>query len=279
MCKTTYFCQHGQKIMIYFLLLQPKQTYMNDEFFFHEYGQGRPLVILHGWLGTSDYWLNVAMFLSSFGFRVFAVDLPNHARSFHTEEFSYEQMSDIMISFCKAKDLQNPILMGHSMGGKLAMKMIEQEPEYFKAAVIVDIHFREYEMTPFFYQIQKLLLETDLKQFKDLSEFKAYFLKEGLDQSWVAVLMKNVHYSGNTLQWRSNIPLLAQNVEKMLGKINVTKQQLPILLIKGDKSDCIKDQDCKTFQEIYPTSSIQTVSQAGHFVWVDNPAMFLKFTT
>jgi Predicted hydrolases or acyltransferases (alpha/beta hydrolase superfamily) len=252
---------------------------MNDEFFFHEYGQGRPLVILHGWLGTSDYWLNVAMFLSSFGFRVFAVDLPNHARSFHTEEFSYEQMSDIMIGFCKAKGLQAPILMGHSMGGKIAMQMIQQEPEYFKAAVIVDIHFREYEMTPFFCQIQKLLLETDLKQFKDLSEFKSYFLKEGLDQSWVAVLMKNVHYSGNTLQWRSNIPLLAQNTQKMLGAIDVSTHSLPMLLIRGEKSSCVSQEDCQSFKEIYTNSRVDTIQGADHFVWVDNAPMFLKHAT
>ena len=116
------------------------------EFFFRQYGQGNPILILHGWLGVSDNWISISKFLSTEGYNVIIPDLPNHGRSFHTNDFSYKEMAEIIYGFCKTKGLEEPIIIGHSMGGKIAMEMINIDEDYFKSLIVVDIHFKKYNI-------------------------------------------------------------------------------------------------------------------------------------
>lgn len=246
------------------------------DFFFREYGKGEPIVILHGWLGMSDHWIPVGKFLASQGYNVLIPDLPNHGKSFHTEDFSFDEAVSIIQCFCKAKELKKPILLAHSMGGKIAMQMINQNPKYFKSLILVDVHFQKKQRTPFNQLLSFLLIQTDVSKFKNLSEFKEYFLSKGIDKQWVAVLLKNLEYKANTLKWKSNLPMLAKEVDKVLEGVEVNKTNIPTLLLRGENSSYVKDEDCISFKEKFPNSQIVSVPNSGHWVQVDNPTFFLK---
>ena len=106
--------------------------------FYHQSGNGQPLIILHGLFGSSDNWRSIGNYLSRF-FEVYLVDLRNHGRSPHSDEFSYEIMANDIEEFISLKKLNSPILIGHSMGGKVAMTYALNYPEKISKLIIVDI--------------------------------------------------------------------------------------------------------------------------------------------
>src|ERR1043166_3835363 len=88
---------------------------------YREYGQGKPMIILHGLFGQSDNWNTLAKQFSEKNYRVFTVDQRNHGLSSHSKDWDYEVMADDIMEFIREHQLEKPILMGHSMGGKTAM--------------------------------------------------------------------------------------------------------------------------------------------------------------
>lgn len=246
------------------------------EFFFREYGQGTPILILHGWLGISDNWIPIGKFLSTEGFNVVIPDLPNHGKSFHTEEFSYKEMAEIIYGFCKAKELEKPVIIGHSMGGKIAMEMVNIDKDYFKALIIVDIHFKEYQTNSVNSLLSSTLLQTNISQFQKISQLKEDFVKKRIPSKLIGLILKNVDYSGNNLKWRSNISLLAKDYSKVLEGISVVENNIPTLLLKGENSNYVSAKDAISFTQTFKNSKVKTIPHSGHWILVDNPAMLIK---
>ena len=92
-------------------------------------GSGKPLLILHGFLGMSDNWKTMGVQFASEGFEVHILDLRNHGRSFQSEEFSYELMVQDIVQYCAAHHLEKINVIGHSMGGKTAMLLAARYPD------------------------------------------------------------------------------------------------------------------------------------------------------
>lgn len=101
-------------------------------------GSGQPLLILHGFLGMSDNWKSLA---TQFGtnFEVHTLDLRNHGRSLQSEEFSYEIMAQDIFEYCQVNDLANINIIGHSMGGKVAMLVATRHPDLVGKLIVADI--------------------------------------------------------------------------------------------------------------------------------------------
>ncbi|MDY4790027.1 MAG: alpha/beta fold hydrolase [Bacteroidales bacterium] len=246
------------------------------DFFFRQYGQGTPIIILHGWLGVSDNWISIGKFLSSQGFDVIIPDLPNHGKSFHTEEFSYKEMAEIVYGFCNIKDLEKPIIIGHSMGGKIAMEMMNIDKDYFKALIVVDIHFKEYNTNTINSLLASTLIQTNISQFQNITQVKEHLVKENIPSDLIGIILKNVDYSRNNLSWKSNIPVLAKDYPKVLEKITVQENNTPTLLLRGENSNYVLDEDIISFQEVFKNSKVKTIPNSGHWVLVDNPTMLIK---
>ena len=107
-------------------------------------GEGKPFVILHGFLGMSDNWKTLGSQISECHFQVHMVDQRNHGRSFHDNEFSYEVLAKDLKVYCDAHQLSDIILLGHSMGGKTAMLFATLYPELVSKLIIADISPRFY---------------------------------------------------------------------------------------------------------------------------------------
>ena len=102
-------------------------------------GEGKPLLILHGFLGMSDNWKTLAGEYAQSGFQVHVLDLRNHGRSFHAEEFNYEVMAKDVYDYCVQNKLNKIDLIGHSMGGKTAMLLATTHPELVDKLIVADI--------------------------------------------------------------------------------------------------------------------------------------------
>ena len=112
------------------------------------FGDGKPLVILHGLLGSLDNWVTVSKYLAK-KYKVNIIDLPNHGKSYHTKYFSYENMANDLDSFFVENGLTKFSLLGHSMGGKLALKYVDMFEDKIDKLILVDIANKKYESTRF----------------------------------------------------------------------------------------------------------------------------------
>ena len=117
---------------------------MAQDIFFKEYGSGDPVLILHGLFGSGDNWQTVARSLSR-KYKVFTLDMRNHGKSFHSDRFNYDVMADDVVRFVRRHDMDRVSMIGHSMGGKVAMNFALAYPDLVRKLVIVDIANKAYE--------------------------------------------------------------------------------------------------------------------------------------
>ena len=109
------------------------------ELFYRKKGEtGEPLIILHGLYGSGDNWMSIAQELA-IKFQVYLIDQRNHGRSPHANDMSYDALADDLNDFIEKHDLGNVNIIGHSMGGKTAMRFAQKHPEKVSKLVIVDV--------------------------------------------------------------------------------------------------------------------------------------------
>ena len=113
--------------------------------FFREFGSGKPLIILHGLLGCSDNWIFHGKKLSNF-FHVYILDQMNHGNSPHSSDINYDLLSDDIYEFIKFKKLSAVNIMGHSMGGKVAMSFALKHPNLVDNLIVLDIAPKDYSI-------------------------------------------------------------------------------------------------------------------------------------
>ena len=246
--------------------------------FFRELGNpdADTIMINHGWLGRSEHWLNIGKFLADCGYHVIIPDLPNHGHSFHTEIFTYDSMARFLHDFLANHSNGKPILIGHSMGGKIAMKMLDFYPADYEKLIVVDILPMAYPEWCKRGSIADVILQTDLTLFQSRHELFEHFKRFVSDKGWLALLMQNIEVKKKSLHWRSNAVLLAESMNEVAGSVNLNKNSVEALLICGSESEFTRREDRLLFSSVYENSKIIEIKEASHWVFVDRPAAFLK---
>jgi esterase len=248
---------------------------------FKEFGTGEPLVILHGLFGTLDNWQTIARQLSD-EFTVYIVDLPNHGRSPHTKgEFDYSEMSDAVAEFLTKNWIHETRLIGHSMGGKLAMQLALHQPDLIKKLAIIDIAPKQY--TGGHGNIFRALFALDLETLTDRKEAEQ-FLTEHLPEEGagtIQFLLKNLSRRSDTegggFEWKMNLNVLYANYPRILDKLEGDMPfRKPTLFIRGSESNYIKDSDFEIISTLFPRSAIETIEGAGHWVHAEKPKELLE---
>ena len=107
-------------------------------------GEGTPFIILHGFLGMSDNWKTLGKKFAEMGYQIHLVDQRNHGRSFHSKSFSYEIMAQDLLAYCNHHNLDEVVLLGHSMGGKTAMEFATSYPTKVSHLIVADIAPKAY---------------------------------------------------------------------------------------------------------------------------------------
>lgn len=237
---------------------------------FREFGEGPPLVVLHGLLGSLDNWQPLARRFAG-QFRVFAVDLRNHGQSPHHDDVSYEAMAADLDEFMRAHDLPQAHLLGHSMGGKVAMQFALRHPDRVGKLVVVDVSPRAYP--PRHKRTLAALLALDLHAFQHREQLDAELAKSVEDIEVRQFLLKNVgRQAHGGFRWKSNIRGLWENYERLTMAVTGEKPCLrPALFLRGEKSDFVPEADQSLILGLFPGAEFCTIAGAGHWTHADQP--------
>ena len=240
--------------------------------FYRELGEGDPLMILHGLFGFSDNWQTHAKKLAEY-YRVILVDLRNHGRSDWNDEFSYEIMADDVLELCDDLGLEDLILVGHSMGGKVAMHVAEKREDLLEKLVIVDMGIKGYPMhhDHIIAGIKSVTLDTIKARREAEEQLGAYIESEGIKQ----FLLKNMYWKEKgQLAWRMNLPVLEREMPNILGGFGADEIFTPTLFIRGAMSNYVLDEDVPSLESQFPDMELITIENAGHWVHAEAPNEF-----
>lgn len=244
---------------------------------YREYGQGTPMIILHGLFGQSDNWNTLAKQFSEQGFRVFTLDLRNHGLSPHSTDWSYSLMASDIKEFIAEHQLAKPVLLGHSMGGKVVMFFEKEFPNLASKVIIADIAAREYP--PHHAEVLSALHAVDFSVVKTRKEAEAEMNKHISDFGTKQFLLKNIYWkdtANNLMDWRFNLRVISQEYDAIREEVPFYQSSVPCLVIKGSRSNYINAGDDLDFQKRYSNVKIETIDGAGHWVHAEKPREFFE---
>ena len=241
---------------------------------FKQTGQGSPLIILHGLLGSADNWLTISKAFAE-KHTVYLIDQRNHGRSPWDDTHTYTALSEDLHEFIETHQLQNPVLLGHSMGGKTVM-FYATRFDNFEKLIVVDIAPKAYQVDYSAYF--RGMLAMDLPRLENRQQADDFLKDYAPDLGVRQFLLKNLYRDENgNFAWRPNLHVLYEN-EKNIGEPlpAAAVSGKPTLFVRGEKSDYILDADAGNLLAHFPNSRLETVSGAGHWVQAEQPAGFLE---
>jgi len=238
-------------------------------------GEGTPLLILHGYFGMGDNWKSLG---NKFGknFQTHIIDQRNHGRSFHSPEFSYEHLVEDLARYIHHYNLEQVVVLGHSMGGKTAMLFAVKYPLLVAKLIIVDIAPRYYQ--PHHSDILRALNSVDftIQNTRKLVDQKISELI--FDPVTRAFLLKNVYWKEKgLLAYRFNLQSLTKNNEEV-GKAlpPYTTFTKKTLFLAGGESEYITKSEIPLLKKHFPEASIQTIPNVGHWLHAESPDIFYE---
>lgn len=240
---------------------------------FHQiYGNGSPLVVLHGLFGSSDNWHSLAQRFGSF-YRVYCIDLRNHGRSPWDNVHSYETMAEDLYRFFNRHGIQKANLLGHSMGGKVAMHFAQGHPELLDKMIVADMGIKAYPMHH--QHILAGIHALDLPKIRSRSEAEK-ILSLHVEAAGVRqFLLKNLYWiTKGQLGWRMNVAVLEREMPNILAALPEQVSWTPTLFLRGELSNYILSDDESSLEELFPDSILQTIPNAGHWLHAEQPDAF-----
>lgn len=244
---------------------------------YREFGQGQPLIILHGLFGQSDNWNTLAKRFAENGFHVFTVDQRNHGLSPHSDEWTYELMAHDLKEFIDFHKLQNPILLGHSMGGKTLLFFENLYPEVSKKNVIVDIAPRAYE--PHHSDVLEALNAVDFTEINTRKDAEAIMSKYITDFGTKQFLLKNIYWKEDEtkqMAWRFNLSVITNLIAEISIVTPFYTSNKPSLFLRGEKSNYITDADCADIKNRFLNAQVETIANCGHWIHAEQPNLFFE---
>jgi esterase len=250
--------------------------------FFRRYGEGPPLVILHGLYGSSDNWVTVAKKISG-SFTVFLPDQRNHGNSPHSDIHDYESMSNDLLEFAVDQKLKCFFLAGHSMGGKTAVRFAIQWPEMIEGLVIADISPFETKTSNYgsynqHLAILKVLSETDISKVTSRAELEGLFQGSIISGRTRGLILKNIKRNDDgSFSWKINNAALLKNIDRIVDSVISPSASFepvtgfPVLFLKGENSDYLPASDFVKILRLFPAAELRIISNAGHWLHADNP--------
>jgi pimeloyl-ACP methyl ester carboxylesterase len=236
------------------------------------------LLIIHGFMGMSDNWKTLGIHYQEAGYNVHILDLRNHGKSFHSDDFSYEIMVQDVVNYCLDKNINSTQIIGHSMGGKVAMLLATTQPNLIEKCVVADIGPKYYAP-----HHQEILAGLNAIDFSDQPSRAA--VEETLypyipDFGTRQFLLKNLFWvTPGQLAFRFNLPVFNSKIEE-IGKALPSQAifQKPTLFIRGGNSNYILDADFEAIKLHFSQAIFETIPNAGHWLHAENPKLFFEIT-
>ncbi len=239
------------------------------------YGQGPALIILHGLFGSLDNWVTHARQLAEH-YSVFLLDQRNHGKSPHTDEWTYQVMSEDLHEFMDQHGIMQAHLLGHSMGGKAVMTFAGEYPRRIDKLIVADMGIRQYP--PQHTGIIDALLSVPLGLIGSRQDVSEHLLSKISNKSIVQFLLKSLGRDDEKrLQWKFNLQVIAEKYEEILAPIqNEFPYDGETLFLSGEESNYVSQKDHPAILEQFPNARFEVLQKAGHWLHADRPKAFLE---
>lgn len=230
------------------------------------------VLLLHGLFGSHNNLGGIARVLSAH-YRVLMVDLRNHGRSSHSDFMSYDHMISDVLALLDQHDIESTIVLGHSMGGKLAMGLASAHPERVKAAIVVDIAPVDYP--PQHQTVFRALRSLDLRGLKSRGQADQQMAREIDEVGLRQFLLSNLRRGDDGFQWRMNLDVIEEQYDEIAAAPELREPfDRPCLIIRGGESDYIDADGRLKIQRWFPSADIVTVEESGHWPHSQHPEAF-----
>jgi len=237
-------------------------------------GAGAPVILIHGLFGTLDNLGRLAKALSD-DHQVISIDLPNHGNSFHTGNIDYPTMAADVLRLLDYLNIEQCAMVGHSMGGKVAMEFALQHPTRISTLVVADIAPVTY--TNRHSDVFCALNAVDLAKITSRQQALATVVNHGIDQGIAMFLLKNLAKGDNGFYWRCNLSGLQTGYPAIIGGMTPQLSYSgPVLFIKGGLSDYITAEHKQPIGQHFPNATLKIIQSTGHWLHAEKPASFNK---
>jgi esterase len=227
-------------------------------------GSGPPMVLLHGLFGSGDNLRGLGRAFEA-DYTVYYPDLPNHGDSPHTESVDYAAMGEAVAGFMREHGRSPAVVVGHSMGGKVAMRIALDRPELVAALVVLDMAPRRYE--PSHAGIMDSMLALAVDEVESRADADRRLSGSIRSRPVRSFLLKNLVKDDDRYRWRLNIGLLRREYERILGWDGDGRYEGPTLFVGGTESGYVRpDRDAELVSSLFPNSRIEMVEGAGHWI-------------
>ncbi len=234
------------------------------------------LLILHGFLGSSRNWNGIAGTLRQRD-EVFLLDLPNHGTATWTETMDYPFLAETVSNFIRTEIGPRTTVLGHSMGGKVAMTLALTHPEQVERLIVGDIAPVRYTHTlaPYI----KAMRAVVLSQAENRKAVERALEPSIPDPRIRAFLLQNLEGSPGTYRWRANLAVLGAAMEDILGFPSFpasARYDGPSLFLTGAESEHVLPEHHAAIFSLFPAARLVEIKQAGHWLHADQPTAFVQ---
>lgn len=233
------------------------------------------VVFLHGLFGQGKNFGGIATALADLA-TVHLVDLPNHGLSPWTEAFDLDGQADLVASWLE-ESVPTPVtLIGHSLGGKIAMRLALRAPELVERLMVVDISPARNEAATSFATLVAALRRIDLDQIQSRTQADRALAHEIPDDGVRHFLLQNLRFRGQHWSWAANLDLLGDSLHAVGGwpPLEATYDG-PVLWVCGGRSPYVQPEHVAVMRRLFPRVRQITLKRADHWVHADDPASFI----
>lgn len=250
------------------------------DLFYREYGNGAPVIMIHGLLGMSDNFIPVAKKLAE-QYKVILPDLRNHGNSPHSEDFDLNVLTEDIVRLFHKLNFNSAVIIGHSLGGRVAISAALKYPDLFSRLIVEDMAPRKYSGNKSINNLLQAMNRLDLKSKKSINEIDESLKQLIPDVRNRQLVLKNISRIGEGVYgWKLNLKVITAKVESLMTpvfeKVEFSK---PAMFIKGGRSNLIRPEDYEIINKFFPAATIEIIPNAGHWVHADEPQLFLEKVT
>lgn len=244
------------------------------------------IIVLHGLYGSLDSWFPAVKFFPYEKYKIHLLDLRNHGESFHSDNFSFPAMIEDMIYYINKFNIDNFSIIGHSLGGKLAMFFADKHPDKLLKLVIADISpiaknslTIPDKNTIFHLNLISLISSINLNDFRTYKEIENYL--SSFDSKIISVIIKNIKRIEGKFIWKINVEAIRKNLPQIFSGLDLDnyidkKIEIPTLFLKAENSDYITNNDIKAISFIFANSKIKIIPATDHWLHVEKPSEVAK---
>lgn len=240
----------------------------------HSTGSGDPIILIHGLFGSYENLGIIARSLAEH-YHVINIDVRNHGLSSQSEQMSYPLMAEDLLQTLDHLALPKVSILGHSMGGKMAMEFALSHPERVDKLIVADVAPVAYPARH--QQILAALSSVPLTQIQSRSEADKYLAKYITEPGVRQFLLKSLIKQEQHFSWRFNLTALTKQYPNIIGEPQQAGQfSGPTLFIKGELSDYIIAEHKQQILTLFPQAKVKIIQGTGHWLHAEKPAVFTR---